>query len=128
MFDKGLNGRETVLGLGRSSDALCRDDVIDVDDLDSTDNKGKAEKAKMAANMLGSPWRSPVSCYMSQNSGTADATPISLSNRSHPGGICWWPFYPSACSLCQVTCSKLLGRSHITEQHNHTICLPKRMT
>ena len=46
MFDKMLNGRETVLGLGRPIDALWRDNAIGVDDLDFTHNKGKVGKDK----------------------------------------------------------------------------------
>ena len=47
---------------------------------------------------------------------------------SNQGGIWWLPFYTFLCSLCQVTCSKLLERSHISEQDNPTICLSETVT
>ena len=43
---EGLVSLEPNLGLGRPIDALCRDNVIDVDDLDSVHKKGKAGKEK----------------------------------------------------------------------------------
>ena len=44
-----------------------------------------------------------------------------------PEGIWWLPFYPSTCCLWQVTGSKLLRRSHMSEQHNLTTCLSEEV-
>ena len=83
---------DNTLGLGRPSDALFRDDVIAVDSLVSTHDKGKAGKVKW----LPTCWVQPGGL---QSHVTRDKTeqrllphPFHPSTGSHPGGICWQPF------------------------------------
>ena len=77
----------------RPIDASCRDDVIAVDSLVSTHDKGKDGGEWQPTALVKPGDTQPVSCYHSH---------FTLQQVT-PGGTWWLPFYPSTCSLCQVT-------------------------
>ena len=79
---------------------------------------------KRNGSQQGQTWRHSVSFYIPElNCAMAAATAISPFNRCHQEAFGGYYFTLSpACSLSQMTCSKLLKRSHISKQHNLITC------